>query len=120
VADTDFLIGGEIIKAPPLSIYALRQEGVWAAITSIGQSSSVLDEMDKYLTILAASLSQTSSPISLDDLRRRARIVDFRGMDDATLRLFRASGMAGEGDEKSGEAPAASPSAEVPESGTTS
>lgn len=119
MADTDFSIGGETIKAPPLSIYALRQEGVWTAITTLGQSGSIIDEMDKYLIILAGSLSQTPSPISLDDLRRRARIGDFKGIDDSALRLFRASGMGGEED-KSGEAPATSPSVEVPESGTTS
>lgn len=118
MADTDFSIGGKIIKAPPLSIFALRQEGVWDTITSIGKSTSVLDELDKFLIILAASLSQTPSPISLDDLRRMAMISDLKGMDAATLQLFRASGMAGE-EETSGEALATSPSTELPASGTT-
>lgn len=117
MAVVDFSIGGVVYQAPPLSIFALRQEGVWDAVTTLGRgSSNLVEEMDKFLIILAAALSQTPSPVSLDDLRRQATLGDLRGLDASLLKLLRESGMGGD----TGEAPAASPSAEAPESGTTS
>jgi len=116
MTNTPFVLGTTNYSAPPLSIFALRQPGVWDAITTLGQTTDIVTEMDKYLTILCASLSQTSTPVSMDDLRRQATIADFRNMDAFTLTLFRASGMAG-GD--SGESPAVSPSEAQSETGTT-
>lgn len=124
---TKFVVGGETIEVSPLSIWALRQPGVWEAITSLDKGR-VIDRIDKFLTIVAAGVvARMDDPTpdlcskEQERLSRMATIDDLVGLDQSTLALFRESGLAPREDDPpvEGEAPATGSSSDATGSGTT-
>jgi hypothetical protein len=108
-------VGSIIIEAKPLTIRALRTDGLWDKIIRMGvPDRALLDQMDDILRVVSTiSAVSSDTPYTLEELQDVVILPEIKNVDSGLLQLFRVSGLVPEADAsdtKSGEFVTANPS----------
>lgn len=130
--DEIFIMGGEKIKVPPLTFFALKT--CWDDIGRASTTTNVVERIGSLLKVIVAAKADTDDPISLEELSKKLRGREIQQTAVSYGRLLVKSGLLsqedldrkpGDPNPQSGESQAngeasSTPSAAVEDSGAAS